>query len=474
MTHLISDLPQLAGMTLVTSTHRGQLHSLRTDVVGRWRALHRRWKPVSSRLRRFQTAEVRRVTARRDFGLLALLVVLMAWGDTSLPRDFLLGMKAVGTARVYGVFPIQPEGEILLDALFQSVDSHNQHVRSQLRPNRDDNFMLAQSIKDADAGFCTQPMTHSQLLRATQGKPFRLIPRCVLTQSSGKQRIIDNADVGGQFDLSSDPNKLILCSPLRPAQHLAVTMAMMSESHLRVARENDSWEGGEEDWPDAYRHCPMPRHEALACVVAFWHHGWATPTYQVYTGLLFGLPLAVTSFTRYSRFVEAAGRRLAWVMVSSHVDDSHLSDWGSSEGSGQWAFRVLKELLGTPFSDDKRHLMAATGTFLGLDFDMSPAMSRGTVAFFVGKRLVSKVGDLVTSILKARTLRCGLAFKLYGMLNFLELGMFGRVGAGGLQSIRDRQLQRGEIITPELLSSLEVVQGAADQAAAPVPTLVAG
>ena len=215
----------------------------------------------------------------------------------------------------------------------------------------------------------------------------------------------------------------------------------------------------------------MPREEALACVVAFWHHEWAT--YRVYTGLLFGLPLAVTSFNRYSRFVEAAGRRLAWVMVSSYFDDSHLSHWGSSKGSGQWAFRVLSELLGTPFSDDKRQLMAATGTFLGLDFDMSPAMSRDKVAFFVRERLVTKVGDLVTSILEARTLRSGLASKLYGMLNFLELGMFGRVGAGGLQSIKDPQLQRGETVTPELQLG-GCPSGADDQAAAPVPTSVAG
>ena len=76
------------------------------------------------------------------------------------------------------------------------------------------------------------------------------------------------------------------------------------------ARESASGEGGGEDWPDAYGHCPMCREESLACVVAFWPEEWAEPAYQLYTGLLFGLPLAVTSFNRYSRFVEAAGRRL--------------------------------------------------------------------------------------------------------------------------------------------------------------------
>ena len=53
-------------------------------------------------------------------------------------------------------------------------------------------------------GFCTPPLTWRQLLRATQGKPIRLIPRCVIQQSSGKQRIIDNAHIGGQSAFSSE------------------------------------------------------------------------------------------------------------------------------------------------------------------------------------------------------------------------------------------------------------------------------
>ena len=36
--------------------------------------------------------------------------------------------------------------------------------------------------------------------------------------------------------------------------------------------------------------------------------------------------------------------------------------------------------------------------------------------------------------------------------------MFGRVGAGGLQAVKDRQMQRGERLTQELEASLRVVQ----------------
>ena len=65
-----------------------------------------------------------------------------------------------------------------------------------MRPSKDDHFLLAQSTKDAEAGFCTPPMRHAALLREVRGAPFRLIPRCAITQSSGKQRMIDNADAG--------------------------------------------------------------------------------------------------------------------------------------------------------------------------------------------------------------------------------------------------------------------------------------
>ena len=69
---------------------------------------------------------------------------------------------------------------------------------------------------------------------------------------------------------------------------------------------SDQWLGSGEDWPQAYRHSSISFEEALACVVVFWHDEWQELAFQIYSSLLFGLPLAVTSFNRYSRFAEAA------------------------------------------------------------------------------------------------------------------------------------------------------------------------
>ena len=71
--------------------------------------------------------------------------------------------------------------------------------------------------------------------------------------------------------------------------------------------------------------------------------------------------------------------------------------------------------LGTPFSDDNRQQMAATGTFLELDFDFSSAMAEGTIFFFVRERLVRKVQDMAQNIVDSRLFKYGVASKLYGL-----------------------------------------------------------
>ena len=163
------------------------------------------------------------------------------------------------------------------------------------------------------------------------------------TPRSGKQRVIDNGDTGGQSERSSDANKLTLCSPIRPAQHISLVMHRWSEDEMRSTHFvfRTPWETGQEDLPSAYRYCPMSMQESLGCVVVWVHDEWQTPAYQLYSGLLFGLPLAVTSFNRFSRLVEALAQRLCRVLVSLYFDDATITDLRSSKGSGQWAVNQL-------------------------------------------------------------------------------------------------------------------------------------
>ena len=126
----------------------------------------------------------------------------------------------------------------------------------------------------------------------------------------------------------------------------------------RQVSQFDSLQTGSEDLPDAYRHCPMSQDEARACLVVWHHKDWGAPGFQLYSGLLFGLPLAVTSFNRYSRFLDAAFGRLVLVLASMYFDDCNMVDWVSSKGSAQWAACQLAGMLGTPFAEEKRQAMA--------------------------------------------------------------------------------------------------------------------
>ncbi|CAE7330632.1 unnamed protein product, partial [Symbiodinium sp. CCMP2456] len=313
--------PNLIFAADMHAKHRGSLRAIRQQAVGALKELKRRWESVGARLRTLQPKALREATRYRDLGLTALLIILTSWGDVTYPFGLIQGLPAVGFAPSYGVFPTQQAHVISFEDVLGDWQAHN-----------------------------------AVTIRSAAGAPRELVPGDPTVRDHAglrKHRIIDNAAEGGQSAASSDANKLVLCSPMRPAQHLRATVCLMSEEELGRARDEDAWETGGEDWPNAYRHSPMSSAEARACVVCFWHHEWQQPAFQLYAGLLFGLPLAVTSFNRYSRLVEVLGRRLVSVLVSLYFDDANLGDWASSRGSGQWAFEQLNGMLGTPFAESK-------------------------------------------------------------------------------------------------------------------------
>ena len=137
----------------------------------------------------------------------------------------------------------------------------------------------------------------------------------------------------------------------------ALSKAHQSLSWSKITWQPENYKANK--WPEAYRHCPVDRAASLCCVVAWWRSGWGEPAFQLCTGLLFGLPLAVTSFNRYSRAAEALGRRLLAisVMVSLYFDDSHLTEWASSKGSAQESCAGLNVCIGSKPSGSVWRLM---------------------------------------------------------------------------------------------------------------------
>ena len=145
---------------------------------------------------------------------------------------------------------------------FLAASGQNSHILKSLKPGKDDAFLLDQSVADATQGLCTPPMDRAQFLKEIQNQPHRLIPRCVITQSS-----------------------------------------MLTQVGRATSPQ-------------------MPNHE------------WHDPAYQLYSGLLFGLPLAVTFFNRLSRLLESLCRRLGGVLISFYFDDATITDPKSAKGKG--------------------------------------------------------------------------------------------------------------------------------------------
>ena len=99
----------------------------------------------------------------------------------------------------------------------------------------------------------------------------------------------------------------------------------------------------------------------------------------------------------------------------------------------------LCSLIGSPFAEDKKQPMQSTGTFLGLTHDLSSINQTGHVQFWARERLHDKVRDMLATARVTGHFSRGAASKLYGLANFLEQGIYGRVGYGGLMAIKARQ-----------------------------------
>ena len=145
------------------------------------------------------------------------------------------------------------------------------------------------------------------------------------------------------------------------------------------------------------------------------------------------------------------------IVTSLYFDDANIIDWKSSKGSGQAAFNQLNTLIGTPFAEEKRQAMTDSGLFLGLQHDLRE-VSAGIVRFWPRERLIAKMEAFLQDALSSATLSSGTASKIYGVMAFLEQGIYGRVGCSGLQAIKARQHETDRHLSPALKDSLYLIR----------------
>ena len=441
----------------MVASRRSTIKDQRQRAVEAVRKLKRKWRSVTGFLRRKQVEATWKVTRERDIGLIPLLALLLVWPDVHFGYHLIVGFPAVGHNEWCGVFPRREVSPSERHDIFEDAEENNKKLLKKMRPGKDDDVILEKSMQDVDKGFAEEPMKLTDLQESLQGAKVRFIRRFVITQSTGKKRIIDDAADGGQSEVSTDENALCFCSAMQPAHHVEAVKNYMD-------KEDIPWPQGEEgcmqttgeDWPDAYRYTPMKPEEAEACIVIWWHPVWKCIVAQRYYGLPFGLPNAVTSFNRWSKMAEAILRRLIMVLLSKYFDDATLQDWADQIEDAKRCANEIMQLLGSPWAKEKSQPCQERGDFLGLIHDLSE-VREGIIHFWPREALVVKVRDIIGLARKAG-IWSGTAAKLYGVSNFLETGMFARVGRAGLAAIKDRQYSDETDITPEIIASFDLLE----------------
>ena len=230
-----------------------QLVEYRAACVYQLRVLSDRLSPVSDALRAQQVPPVRAANPKVHLALIAILVCLLQWPDTSFCHHLFTGFPAVGSLAPCGIWDSQPVEFISLQDVLQQGKADGQQLMQRLRPSEDDAVTQEAGAKDEAHGWCSAPFTPAQL---SQYDGHRLIKRFVITQGSGKKRVIDDAAAGGQSQLSADSNKLQFTTALQPCQHVKLLVHTLCQFGVTPSQHPDTISTVGEDLPDAYRKIP--------------------------------------------------------------------------------------------------------------------------------------------------------------------------------------------------------------------------
>ena len=384
--------------------------------------------------------------------LIAVLVVLLSWPDTTFPHLLRVGFQAVGWIPLCGIWDTKSEPFLPFYEVFEGSESDANSLLRSLRSSADDAVAHEAGLADEQAGFCAKPFFSRELLG--HKRAYRLIRRFVITQSSGKKRVIDNACAGGQSRLSLNSNQLRFCSAVQPCLRLQALHRHTGGSPLHWP-DSVSTAG---DLPQAYRKIPMDPDHSWACIVTTFDPVSSQPVFRRYHGMLFGLPLAVSAFNRLPFFFQSVLHRLLATLCAFYFDDLTCQDWTSTCQFTQEAVRSVCSLLGYPFATEKQQAPGLQNDFLGLVHDFRAVRSEGLIHLWLRPRLLDKIQDLIDQARISSQLLPGQASKLFGCMTCLDQGTIGHVSRAGLNAIKDRQYSADKDLSAELQRAFTLVE----------------
>ena len=309
-----------------------QLDSLR-ETRRRTRAviaeLTNRLQPVSRALRLHQPPSVAAVAGQVHIALIAILACLCKWPDRRLAYRLVIGFELIGKLEGSGVLPTTVYGAYsstgaLVDAARASRVSSARFCSVEGKA-----FMVEAAAKLRTKNKASKLCSAAELDKLYSNE-WAQVPSFVITQASGKKRLISNGK-NRQNAATAWCEQITLCTASAP---VLTTRAFVERAvKADIGPGKVQLESGGEDLPDAYLSLPaLPEHVKYNIIEIV---GADSISYSAVYALLFGFASSVHSFVRFSLFLQSCMRRLGKLPVSFFYDDCNIVDLVRAKGEGQ-------------------------------------------------------------------------------------------------------------------------------------------
>ena len=277
---------------------------------------------------------------------------------------------------------------------------------------------------------------------------WRPVPRFLITQPCGKQRLIDDAKKGSH-NLATSMTETIytIGIDLLPVLVDGMARSVSQEVPDHTLPEWFIPTACIMDLPDAYRGCPVEPHQqcyTIAATVSLQHRAWR---FWVYTGLMYGLSSAVLSFNRLPTLLVAAARRLLGLCVGAYFDDLFDLSVSCNALESQDALLHVLSLAGSPPAPGKTQPPRSAFLYLGAAFDLTDVLTDHVVHCGPTAASVSKIRDAVHRAVSTRSLTPAQASKLRGQAGWAGSLLHGKCGRLALRFLKTRQYAADQVAT---------------------------
>ena len=296
------------------------------------------------------------------------------------------------------------------------------------------------TVEESTKGWCSGPFSRAQMDATFQRGGWRPVPRFLVTQPCGKQRLIDDAKKGSH-NLATSMTETIhtIGIDLLPVLVDGMARSVSQADPDHVLPEWFIPTACIIDLPDAYRGCPVEPHQRCYTVAATFslrHRAWR---FWIYTGLMYGLSSAVLSFNRLPTLLVAAARRLLALCAGAYFDDLFDLSVTCNALESQEALLHILSLAGSPPAPGKTQPPRSAFIYLGAVFGFTDVLTDQVVHCGPTTASVCKIRDAVHMAVSTRSLAPAQASKLRGQAGWAGSLLHGKCGRLALRFLKSRQ-----------------------------------